>query len=197
MLGGPSESVFARPAGWRGRLAGRLMIWMNRQDEVADHIDVRSGQTVLEVGYGPGGLIRLLAERTEAAKIIGVDPSAGMRAAATRRNRVAVRAGRVDLRLGRADRTGLPDRAVDRVVTVNNVAIWPDLDAGVTELHRVVRPGGTVTIAWHGGTTPPRHARPLILPSSVLARVERALRARFTDVRRAQLPTLDVFTATS
>jgi ubiquinone/menaquinone biosynthesis C-methylase UbiE len=159
-------------------------------------LGVQSGDDVLEVGYGPGGLIRLLAQRTEAASIRGVDPSPEMRDQARRYNRSAVRTGRVRLDLGTADRTGLPDASVDRVVSVNNVAIWPDREAAVGELHRVVRPGGTVVIAWHGGTKPSRVARALRLPDDELGRIEHVLRYRFAEVGRRQLPCLDVFTAT-
>jgi SAM-dependent methyltransferase len=164
--------------------------------DLLDILDVRAGQRVLEVGYGPGGLIRLLVARTEAAQIIGVDPSPAMLDMATGANRAAVRAGRVELRLGTADQTGLAEESVDRVVSVNNVAIWPDLNAGTEELHRVVRPGGTVVLAWHGGTAPSRIARGLRLPTSKLARIERSLRDRFSRVDQRQLASLDVFTAT-
>ena len=81
------------------------------------------------------------------------------------------------------------------MVSVKNVAMWPDLEAAVGELHRVVRPGGTVVIAWHGGTTPSRIARSLRLPEDELGRIERVLRDRFAEVGRRQLPCLDVFTA--
>jgi SAM-dependent methyltransferase len=118
-----------------------------------------------------------------------------MRDQASRRNRRAVRAGRVHLDLGSADDTGLPDASVDRVVSVRNVALWPDLEAGVAELHRVVRPGGVVVIAWHGGTAPNRVVRSLSLPDDELSRIERAVGDRFGEVTRAQVATLDVFTA--
>jgi ubiquinone/menaquinone biosynthesis C-methylase UbiE len=182
-------SSFARPRGWRGRLAGRFMLWTNRQDDLIDILDVRPGHRVLEVGYGPGGLIRLLLKRTEAASVLGVDPSPTMRDLASRVNE------RASLTLGTAERTGLDDASVDRVVSVNTVAIWPDLEAGVAELHRVVRPGGTVTLAWHGGTNPSRIARGLQLPAEKLDRIEAALRQTFGQVRRTQLASLDVFTA--
>jgi ubiquinone/menaquinone biosynthesis C-methylase UbiE len=167
----------------------------NKQDDVIGVLDVQPGQDVLEIGYGPGGLIRLLAARTEAASIRGVDPSREMRDQARRHNRKDVRSGRVRLDLGTADRTGLPDAGVDRVVSVRNVAIWPDLEAGVSELHRVVRPGGTVVIAWHGGTAPSRIVRSLRLPEDELARIEQVLRDRFADVTRHQLASLEVFNA--
>jgi ubiquinone/menaquinone biosynthesis C-methylase UbiE len=190
-----TNNPFAHPSGWRGRLAGRLMRLTNKQDDVIGVLDVQPGQDVLEIGYGPGGLIRLLAARTEAASIRGVDPSREMRDQARRHNRKDVRSGRVRLDLGTADRTGLPDASVDRVVSVRNVAIWPDLEAGVSELHRVVRPGGTVVIAWHGGTAPSRIVRSLRLPEDELARIEQVLRDRFADVTRHQLASLEVFNA--
>jgi ubiquinone/menaquinone biosynthesis C-methylase UbiE len=190
-----TNNPFAHPSGWRGRLAGRFMRWNNKQDGVVGILGVQPGDDVLEVGYGPGGLIRLLAERTDAASLRGVDPSAEMRDQATRHNRKGARTGRVRLDLGTADRTGLPDASVDRVVSVNNVAIWPDLEAAVGELHRVVRPGGIVVIAWHGGTTPSRVARSLSLPEDELGRIEQTLRNHFSEVGRHQLTSLDVFKA--
>jgi SAM-dependent methyltransferase len=190
-----TNNPFAHPSGWLGRIAGRIMLWRNKQDDVVGVLGVQPGQDVLEVGYGPGGLIRLLAERTEAAIIRGVDPSPEMRDLARRHNRKTVAAGRVRLDVGAADRTGLPDASVDRVVSVNNVAIWPDLEAAAAELHRVVRPGGTVVIAWHGGTSPSRIARSLRLPEHELHRIEEVLRGRFGEVGRHQLSSLDVFTA--
>jgi ubiquinone/menaquinone biosynthesis C-methylase UbiE len=191
-----TNNPFAHPSGWLGRMAGRFMLWNNKQDDVVGVLGVQPGHDVLEIGHGPGGLIRLLAERTEAASIRGVDPSQEMRDQARRRNRSAVRAGRVRLDLGTADRTGLPGASVDRVVSVNNVAIWPDLEAAVGELHRIVRQGGSVVIAWHGGTTPSRIARSLRLPEDELGRIEQVLRDHFGQVARRQLAMLDVFTAT-
>jgi SAM-dependent methyltransferase len=190
-----TNNPFAHPSGWLGRIAGRIMLRTNKQDDVVGVLDVQPGDDVLELGYGPGGLIRLLAERTDATSIRGVDPSPEIRDQASRHNRKAVRAGRVRLDLGTAERTGLPDASVDRVVSVNNIAIWPDLEAAVAELHRVVRPGGTVVIAWHGGTTPSRIARSLRLPEDQLGRIEQTLRERFGEVGRRQLASLDVFTA--
>jgi SAM-dependent methyltransferase len=190
----PLTSPFALPSGLRGRLAGRFMLWTNRQDDLLDVLDVRPGDRLLEVGHGAGGLIRRLAARTEVSVIYGVEPSEEMRSAATRLNREAVRSGRVQLRLGDAARTGLPRGNVDLAVSVNSVALWPDLDAGLAELSRVLRPGGRVVIAWHGGTAPSAITRRLRLPPDQLDRVERALERRFSAVTRRRLRQLEVLT---
>ncbi|QPP10279.1 methyltransferase domain-containing protein [Streptomyces bathyalis] len=194
-VGGPVTSPFARPAGVLGRLAGRFMLWTNKQDDVLDLLDVQPGDAVLEIGYGPGALVRLLSARTGAAQIRGVDPSPEMRRAASRTNRAAVREGRVVLGLGTAAETGEAGGSADRVVCVNNVALWPDLEAGVREVHRVLRPGGQAVIAWHGGSAPGRIARSLCLPEEQLERIEEALRGLFSAVERRQLRSLVAFTA--
>ncbi|WP_084723458.1 class I SAM-dependent methyltransferase [Streptomonospora alba] len=190
----PTRSPFAVPRGIPGRLAGRLMLRTNRQWDLLDLLDVREGEKVLEVGYGPGGLIRLL-RRTPAERIRGVDPSPEMRRLAARPHRAETAAGRIDLRLGTAERTGFDDEEFDAVVSVNNVAIWPDLEAGLRELHRVTRPGGRVLIAWHGGTRPSRIARGLALPEDKLARIEHGLRDLFPTVTRRELPAFTVYSA--
>jgi SAM-dependent methyltransferase len=190
----PVRSCFALPRGRWGRLAGWLMLWTNRQRGLRELLDVRAGERVLEVGYGPGGLIRLL-DRTGAAQVCGVDPSPQMRDLAVRRQRERADGGRVDLRIGTAEHTGLSPASFDCVVSVNSVALWPDLRAGLRELHRVTRPGGRVVIAWHGGTRSWGIARRLALPERQLAVLEGRLAQEFTEVVRHELPTLTVFTA--
>jgi hypothetical protein len=63
-----TNNPFAHPGGWLGRLAGRIMLWTNKQDDVIGVLGVQPGDDVLEIGHGRGGLIRLLVERTEAVR---------------------------------------------------------------------------------------------------------------------------------
>jgi SAM-dependent methyltransferase len=191
----PVTSPFARPRGLRGRFAGRFMVWTNKQREVAGLLGVRTGDRVLEVGYGGGALVRLLADRVGDGTVCGVDPSPDMRDLAIRRNRRAAAAGRLDLRVGTAAATGFPDAVFDHVATVNTVAIWPDLEAGLRELHRVTRPGGDLVIAWHGGRAPTRIGRRLLLPDNALTRIHDALAELFGEVERHDLTTVIAFRA--
>jgi SAM-dependent methyltransferase len=189
------NSFAALPAGRLGTFGGQLMRLLNRaqQREIAQFVGSLAGTDVLEVGHGPGVLLGMLA-RT-ARHVTGVDPSPEMRALAIRAHAAAIAEGRLEVRPGDAGATGLPDASVDLAVAVNNVAIWPDLDAGVAELHRVLRPGGRLVLSWHGGERPSRPARGLVLPEERLQRVEDAVRARFPDVRRALTRRCTVFDA--
>ena len=189
------NSFAALPAGLLGTVGGLLMRLLNRgqQHEVARMLGPLVGRDVLEVGHGPGVLLGLLAR--DARHVTGVDPSTQMRWLAVRANAAAIAAGRLDVRAGDAGGTGLPDAAVDLVVSVNTVAIWPDLDGGVAELHRVLRPGGRLVLSWHGGERPARTARGLVLPEHRLRRIEDALHVRFADVRRTRTRRCTVFDA--
>jgi SAM-dependent methyltransferase len=189
------NSFAALPSGRLGTFGGQLMRLLNRaqQHEIAGLLGPLDGKDVLEVGHGPGVLLGLLA-RT-ARHVIGVDPSREMRALAIRAHCGAIADGRLDVRAGDAATTGLPDATVDLVVSVNSVAIWPDLDAGVAELRRVLRPGGRLVLSWHGGERPARPTRGLVLPEERLQRIEAALRAHFPDVRRTLTRRCTVFEA--
>jgi ubiquinone/menaquinone biosynthesis C-methylase UbiE len=190
----PIESPFACPSGLTGRLAGRFMALKGHQQEVADLLDVRPGDRVVEIGSGPGVLLRLLAEDTGAALVCGVDPSPEMRTQAARRLR-RVAAERVDLRIGDAATTGLPAAEFDRVVSVNNVALWPDLCEGIRETHRILRPGGALVIAWHSRTGRSRLARTLGLPEAKLDRISDVMTEFFGAVTRVELTDLVAFRA--
>ena len=146
------DRMFARPRGVLGRLGGRMMARLNVDVErrTADLAQLSAGQSVLVIGPGPGVGLALAAERTGPdGRVVGVEPSATMRAQAASRCAELVQTGRVELRDAHVARTGAADGSVDVVVSVNNVMFWPDRDAAFAELHRVLRPGGRLVIATH------------------------------------------------
>jgi SAM-dependent methyltransferase len=185
----------ALPQGMRGRLIGWLMTRdTSEQRDVFEAMWLQPGQRVLEVGHGPGVLLALMADA--GAEVIGVEPSPVMRDSARRRLREAIAAGQVDIRNGTAERTGLPDQSVDVAVAVNNVPMWSDLDAGFRELHRVLRPGGRLVVAWHGGRRPTRIGSRLILADDVLIHILTRMRTVFGDGEGRNLNHVVIFEAT-
>lgn len=99
------------------------------------------GATVLDLGCGTGFHLPMFAEG--AARVIGVEPHAGL--AATARRRVAGRAN-VTVRVGAAQRLPLPDSSVDVVHVRWAYFFGPGCEPGLAELARVVRHGGTVFV---------------------------------------------------
>lgn len=168
------RSAFGRPRGVAGRLGGLLMAWSNADQErrAVDLAAPEPGMTVLAIGHGPGvGLAPLAEAVTPGGRVVGVDPSARMRAMAARRCAGLIAEGVLELAGGDAEHTGLPDGSADAVVSVNNVMLW-DLAAGLAEVVRVLRPGGRLVVIVH------RH----VLEISPEELAKEAETAGFTDV---------------
>ncbi|MBB4682523.1 class I SAM-dependent methyltransferase [Amycolatopsis jiangsuensis] len=138
------DRAFGHPSGMLGRLGGRLMALGNAATErrLVDLARLEPDETVLVVGPGPG--VGLDAASRLAGEVIGVEPSAEMRALCQERC-----GDRAELRTGTAARTGSADACVDVVLTVNNVQLWDDRPAAFAELLRVLRPGGRLLLSAH------------------------------------------------
>ena len=107
---------------------------MNRL--VVELLDVKPEDAVLEIGFGPGQAIKLLAERTPAAIIAGIDPSAVMVRQATRRNRQWIATKRVELHLASVASIPLPDGSLTKAFAVNSFHHWDNQRQGLLEIRR-------------------------------------------------------------
>lgn len=137
---------FGHPQGWQGVLVGHLMALKNEGINrfAVDALDVQPRDRVLEVGCGPGTALRQIAEKAAHGYAVGVDPSEVMRAQA--RRRVARLGDRCDVRPGSAEDLPFVEGSFDRVLTVNTLHHWDDVDRGLREMHRVLRYGGLALI---------------------------------------------------
>ena len=94
----------------------------------------------------------LLLER--GYRVLGVDSSKTMVRQAVRRNRAASTEGRAVLRHGDGVTIPFPDGVADAALSVHTVYFMPDLAATLTDLARVLRPGGLLVIACRTSDTP-------------------------------------------
>jgi SAM-dependent methyltransferase len=99
----------------------------------ADAAGLRSGETALDVGCGPGVLLAELARRLGAERVAGVDPSEPFVEAA----RAAVPGA--DVRLAAAEQLPFPDDSFGVVLSQLVVNFMSDAEAGVAEMRRVAR----------------------------------------------------------
>lgn len=111
-------------------------------------LNVQPADHVLEVGFGPGVAIQLLASQAREGKIIGVDYSRTMVRVARRRNIQAVKAGRVDLRYGEATALPCADTLFDKALSIHTLYFWTQPVQALLELQRVLKPGGTLALTF-------------------------------------------------
>ena len=111
-----------------------------RPPEAAVDWLVPAGATdALDLAAGTGLLTRRLAARVP--HVVAVEPDERMRAV------LADRSPDVEALPGTAEQIPLPDAAVD-LVTVSSAWHWFDTDRALTEIARVLRPGGRLAVLW-------------------------------------------------
>ena len=105
-------------------------------------------ERIVEVGAGTGRLTLELIERAE--EVLAVEPAAPLRKILGRKLSRADGGDRVRVIQGFFDELPAPNDWAELVVTCS--ALTPDPghggDAGLAEMERVCRPGGTVAIVW-------------------------------------------------
>jgi SAM-dependent methyltransferase len=110
-------------------------------------LDLRPGETVLDLGSG-GGLDAFLAAAAvgSSGTVIGVDMTPEMIARA-RENARKAGVDRVEFREGRLESLPVEDASVDAVTSNCVINLVPDKRAVFDEVARVLRPGGRVVIS--------------------------------------------------
>lgn len=117
---------------WRRRAIARL--------------ELRPGARVLDLATGTADLALLAARAADGVQVVGVDPSAGMRAVGERKVAEAGLAGRIALEDGDAQALRFEDTSFQAVTMGFGIRNVPDRDRALREITRVLRPGGRVAI---------------------------------------------------
>ena len=101
---------------------------------------------VLDVGTGPGTLVRELARRLPGLQVYGIDLSEDMIGLARAHARREQLEERVQFESSDVAHLPFPDHSFDVVVSTISMHHWSELLQPLRELYRVLRPGGRVWI---------------------------------------------------
>ncbi len=141
----------AHPSGFFGRFVMGRFLNRTTADHTAmvfDDLQVMPASRVLEVGFGGGALLERLCVAASGGFVAGVEVSHEMLARARSRLGRDIDSGRLDIAEASVERLPYADASFDRACTVNTTYFWPDLAAGLRELHRVLRPGGRLVVGF-------------------------------------------------
>ncbi len=127
------------------RLAEWLSLGQNRRwrRAMVDRILPGHPRLVLDVASGPAGVALELADRT-AARVVGIDLTLDMLRQGRRTVAAKGKADQVQLVAGRAEQMPFADHTFDALTFTYLLRYVNDPQATLTELARVVKPGGVV-----------------------------------------------------
>lgn len=150
---------FRQPTGPLGYIWGWLMNRGNARI-IAGAIDTLAAEPhhrVLEIGFGGGLGLQLLLTSVPQGSVTGTELSDVMLSRAKRRFADAITHNCLQLVSASVEQLPLDDAIFDGVVTVNTIYFWPDPKQGLTEIFRVLKPGGCLVL----GIRPPDSMRRL------------------------------------
>lgn len=139
---------FQNPSGVGGQAMGHIMRAINRRPnrEAIAALEIQPEDRVLDLGCGPGAAVRDIGRIATRGWVCGIDQSQVMIDQAARRNRGAITSGKIVLYRAAFERLPLAESSIDRVLAVNVAYFWTDMPAVLSEIGRVLRPGGTLSI---------------------------------------------------
>jgi len=126
---------------WSQRLAGAFV----------EFARIGKGDHVLDIGCGTGSLAVTILARSQAGRVVGIDPSAEFVDSARARLGPA-EAGRATFEQGDAQRLRFADATFDKTLSLLAINFIPDRDAALREMIRVTRAGGALAaVVWDYG----------------------------------------------
>ncbi len=131
---------------------------------VSDLLDELSGaRRALDAGCGPGQFTILIAEQLPSLEIFGIDLAPTMIELARAHAAESPAHERLHFEVADVAKLPFPEGHFDVVISSGSIKHWPDPQAGLRELHRVLVPGGRALIGEMNRLPPPeavaRHRR--------------------------------------
>ena len=138
-----------KPDGVTGKHIGEVMNNGNRliNESTIVALDLVDEDFVLEIGMGNGFFVKDLLQSKRPIWYVGLDYSEVMVEEAKKINVAFVESGQAEFLFGTADSLPFDDEAFSKVFTINTIYFWGNAGKELTEVKRVLRPGGKFVIA--------------------------------------------------
>ena len=116
--------------------------WRRR---VVDLLIPKKPESILDIATGTGDLALALTA-TKASRIVGLDISAGMLSVGKNKVKVENLENTIEMVIGDSEALTYDDNSFDAVTVAFGVRNFENLELGLSELFRVLKPGGTLVV---------------------------------------------------
>lgn len=110
---------------------------------------------ILDVATGTGDVAIMAARMLQPEKIIGIDISEGMLAYGREKVKKAGLSDKITLQEGDSETISFPDETFDAITVAFGVRNFENLEKGLAEMRRVLKPGGKAVILEFSNPTKP------------------------------------------
>ena len=141
-------SQFRRPTGFGGRCATRVMNIMNRAqyNRVLKELPLQG--RILDIGFGNGNMLKRVLKKG-CRSVYGTEISESCMTAVEWKLLPSLQQGYLKLAMGSAESLPFADACMDTVYSVNTIYFWESLDKGLCEIARILKPQGTLLLAFY------------------------------------------------
>jgi SAM-dependent methyltransferase len=128
--------------GWTGVVMAIKFLFRRTEDSqiACDLAELSEGDHVVDIGCGSGITVRAALKR--GATVIGVDPAPVMLRVARLTTWWPSSRGRATWLTGTAEQVPVDDASADAAWSLATVHHWHDIDHGLAEVQRILKPGG-------------------------------------------------------
>lgn len=113
---------------------------------VVDMIAATQPDTIMDIATGTGDLVIQMAQKTNASRLIGLDISSGMLEVGKIKVKEENLDSRIEMILGDSEDLPFEDNSIDAVTVSYGVRNFEDLEKGLSEIRRVLKPEGILVI---------------------------------------------------
>ncbi len=144
------EQQLSHPEGESGILIGDNMYESNfgMIGHAICELELENNQSILEIGHGNCKHLPLILKQTKNVLFYGLEISKTMKNEAEQNNAGYVASGQAEFKLYDGEMIPHPQNRFDKIMTVNTVYFWTKPVSLLKEIYRVLKPEGTVIIAF-------------------------------------------------
>lgn len=102
--------------------------------------------TIMDIATGTGDLVIQMAQKTNASRLIGLDISSGMLEVGKVKVAKEKLDDRIEMILGDSENLPFEDNAIDAITVSYGVRNFENLEKGLSEIRRVLKPQGILVI---------------------------------------------------